>query len=448
LIPIRPARRARQGQPARRSGLFWSAAIVLTLWVAAGGGIINSGYFWVLALSGSWLFAYLIAEGGLAAWRDLPRPAQVAIGFFCVLPLLQCVPLPPSLWHALPGRELAREALALTGDADRWHPLTLTFTATFRSWLVAMWLLALLLSAVRLRLDELVELFRLLVALGAAHLLLGVAQLATGGGLQLHDSSNPDTLLGFFVNKNHSGLFIALLFPLAWAALHGERGWDRSRLGWIVTGTLVMFAALVLTFSRAALGLGALAFCWTLFLVNERRVGSAGRLTVATVLVLGAAVTVIASTDIAARSIGRFSGVGTDPRWLFWSWSRQLVPVYFPAGSGIGSFPDVFRVAERLAWVKPTYLNHAHNEYLEQLIEVGAAAPLLWAAVAAMLVGPLRRAWQGRDRTAGRLALAGGTVVLLVLLHSGFDYPLRRPALAAVFVVALGALLRRQKPIA
>jgi O-antigen ligase len=154
---------------------------------------------------------------------------------------------------------------------------------------------------------------------------------------------------------------------------------------------------------------------------------------------------------VASRSLGRFAGVGSDPRWQFWSWSWPLVAVYFPAGSGIGSFPDVFRAAEHLDWVKPTYLNHAHNEYLEQLIEVGLAAPILWALVAMMLAGPFRSAWRDRGRSGGRLALAGAAIVFLTLLHSAFDYPLRRPAIAAVFVVALASVLRRrsgQKTIA
>lgn len=430
---------------AQRSGLFLSVAATVVIWLLVGGGVPdNPVVFLIFALTGSWLLGFVLANGGMAAWRDLSPTARLALAFFCLMPLVQCIPLPPALWHALPGREMSVRTLALVGAAQDWHPITLTFDATFRTFLMSLWLVGLLLAVMRLSTAELKALFILLMVMGGLHILVGMLQVATGGQFLFFDVPNINFLLGFFANKNHSGLFIALLFPISYIALYGEKGWDRARLPLAVVGSLVLFAMLILTFSRAGLFFGVLALAFLLLLSFEGRLGKGGRYAALAGLGAVALLAMLASTDVASRSLGRFAGVGADPRWLFWTWSKQLVPIYFPVGSGIGSFVEVFKVLEHLSWVKPTYLNHAHNEYLEQLIEVGVAAPILWLLVVAMMVGPLRAAWRERERAHGRIALLGGLMVLLFFLHSAFDYPLRRPGLDVVFVIALAALLRRR----
>lgn len=434
------------GTIAHHSALFLSTALFISAWLLTGGGVARTPFaFYLFALTGSWLLAVVVKNDGWVTWMHLPVTAKLAIGFFCLMPLLQCVPLPPAIWHALSGRELAAETLALTGAADHWHPITLNVQATYRTFLMSVWLLALLLAVLRMSSDEVRALFVMLLGLGILHVAIGMLQVASGGRFLFYDVPNINFLLGFFANKNHSGLFIALLFPIGYLALYGDRGWDRTRLPLAAAATLVIFATLILTFSRAGLLFGLVAFVFLLLLVNERRLSRTGRQAALAALAVIALLAIIASTDIATRSLGRFEGVSTDPRWLFWSWSRKLVPIYFPIGSGIGSFEEVFKVVERLSWVKPTYLNHAHNDYMEQLIEVGAAAPVLWMLVVAMVLTPIRNAWRDRARTAGRTALMGAVIVLLILVHSSFDYPLRRPALAVVFITALAVLLRRSQ---
>jgi len=409
-----------------------------------GGESANPLIFYLFALTGSWLLGCSLWHGGWTIWREQSLLTRLALSFFCLMPLLQCIPLPPAVWHELPGRATSVQTLALVGAAQDWHPITLNFDATFRTFLMSVWLLGLLLAVMRLSTVEWKALFGLLLAMGGVHLLVGMLQVATGGRFLFFDVPNINFLLGLFANKNHSGLFIALLFPIGYIALYGEQGWSRQRLPLAFVGSLVLFATLILTFSRAGLFFGALALAFLLLLSFEGRLGRGGRYAAFAGLGVVALLAVLASTDVATRSLGRFAGLGTDPRWLFWTWSRQLIPVYFPVGSGIGSFVEVFKVQEHLSWVKPTYLNHAHNDYMEQLIEVGIAAPILWLLVLGMVTGPIRSAWRDRGRMQGRMALLGGLMVAMFFLHSAFDYPLRRPGLDVVFVIALAALLRRR----
>ncbi len=94
-------------------------------------------------------------------------------------------------------------------------------------------------------------------------------------------------------------------------------------------------------------------------------------------LALTALAAVFAVSNVAERSMDRFSNVGEDSRLAYWEQSWPLVVEYFPVGAGLATFSTLFRVNEKLEWVDPTYLNHAHNDYIEILIEVGAIGAAL-----------------------------------------------------------------------
>ncbi|HEX5347822.1 MAG TPA: hypothetical protein VFW64_12110, partial [Pseudonocardiaceae bacterium] len=73
----------------------------------------------------------------LGVWRlleiDLTRQMRLAL-WFCVavvaLPLLQLLPLPPSLWSALPHREISAQTFSLIGERLPWMPLSVSPDAT------------------------------------------------------------------------------------------------------------------------------------------------------------------------------------------------------------------------------------------------------------------------------------------------------------------------------
>jgi O-antigen ligase len=96
--------------------------------------------------------------------------------------------------------------------------------------------------------------------------------------------------------------------------------------------------------------------------------------------------------------------------------------------------------------VYSAFVNHAHNDYAEVFLEGGLFAValfvafLLWFAVAAL------RAWlpagsrslSALDRG---LPKAAAIAILLLLLHSGVDYPLRTTALASLFAFLCALLI-------
>lgn len=428
----------------RNSALFWFTAAFVAIWVLLGGDPPDGMLVFVLlAVSGSALLAAVFASGATRSWSALPLIPRLLIGFTLLMPLAQLIPLPPGWWQALPGRALPEAVLRAAGEGEAWRPLTLTFGATLRTALMFIWLGALMLALLRLSTTELRRIFALLLALGLVHVVIGILQfLSSGSVLQFYDTSHYPFLIGLFANKNHSALFIAMTILTGFAALYGEQGWTRSRIAVVAPVVLVLFAALVATFSRAGLLFGVMALAFVALLAAEKRVGRRGWVIGGAAIVGAGLVAILASTDLAARSFGRFAAVGTDPRWEIWARSWPLVQSHWPVGSGIGSFPRLFGVSEQLNWIMPAYINHVHNEYIEQLLELGVAAPFFWLLVVATMVQTFPQAWAKREGAAGRLALVGGGMLFLFAIHSMFDYPLRRPALAAIAIVALAAFLR------
>ena len=90
-----------------------------------------------------------------------------------------------------------------------------------------------------------------------------------------------------------------------------------------------------------------------------------------------------------------------------------------------------------------TFVNHAHDDLLELLIETGVFGA---AALACFLRWYAQRCWQlwsgARDDVT---RLAASTAIGVVLAHSLVDYPLRTAAMSAMIALAC-ALLDGRRP--
>lgn len=440
LTSHRPAR----GGPAAPYLLTASVAAFLGACVLLGGPSTPSLIsFAVIAFAGTWLLCLSLYHGAFRALGELPLSARLLVGLIVALPLLQLVPLPPSVWQAFPGRDLATSILGATVGAERWRPMTLSVTDTSQAALASLWLAGLLMAVLCLPTDRLRFLMLVLIGLGSVHLMVGLVQfLSRGAVLNLYDSQHSRFLIGLFPNKNHAALFIVITGLAAFMVLRPEALRRRSMI-WVAAALAVLLAAsLLATFSRAGLLLGVLAAGFVALLGWRADMRRPYRIVLGGALLLVAAGLVFASTDIAQESVARFADTTEDSRPILWERSWPLVAEYFPVGGGIGPFPTLFAPTEPLEWVGPTYLNHAHNDYMEFVIEAGAVAIFLIALAYFVVIRQAVAAWRVRHRTEGRLALFGVAVLVLCALHSFVDYPLRRMAIAGVAFFALGLALR------
>jgi hypothetical protein len=115
----------------------------------------------------------------------------------------------------------------------------------------------------------------------------------------------------------------------------------------------------------------------------------------------------------------------------------------FPLGTGPGSFEAVFPGYEDPADVRPIFMNHAHNDWLELVLEAGLAGMLLAAGGFVWFIVQLLRVWTPGADGMRRLQRAASISLGVLLLHSVVDYPLRTPAVACVAALLLALLAAR-----
>ena len=387
-----------------------------------------------------------------ATATSVPRAAWWIAGAVMVLPLVQLVPLPPVLWHALPGRDLERSALGLVDAADSWRPWSMTPDRTLASALAIVPPVAVMLMAASLSGRG----RRLLVATVAAgamlSLLVGGAQIR--GGLFLFYSDTAKDLVGFQANRN-STADVLLIGMVAFAAALREwaerrrGGFSYRRFAIVCTCASVIFAlGVALTGSRTGIALllvalpAVAAIAWP-----KKGAGPKGlSMGLAGVVALGAGgVILLRHSLLVSNIIGRFQQAG-ELRPQLWRDGQFAALQYFPFGSGVGSFVPTFIAAERLEIVRVTMPNRAHNDFLELAIEGGVLGLALLAVLGVLLTVLFVRAVRQPPANSRPQVLFAGAALCVFSAHSALDYPIRSMSLACVAGLCAALLLPSVRP--
>nr|WP_247714932.1 O-antigen ligase family protein [Qipengyuania mesophila] len=146
-----------------------------------------------------------------------------------------------------------------------------------------------------------------------------------------------------------------------------------------------------------------------------------GSIGIALVLALG----ILATNARTLQTIERFEDL-EDSRPDIWADTLVAVDRYWPVGSGMGTFDEVFQVDESLETLVAPKAGRAHNDFLEISLEAGVPGILL---VLAWLVWLGIAWWRTRGGESGTLAGFSALALLCVALQSLIDYPLRNYAM-------------------
>ncbi len=396
---------------------------------------------------------------GWALWRLRDRAPErserlafaILAGCFLV-GLIQLIPLPASLWTALPGRAPIVADLATAGLSPGWAPISLKPQATVSALLTVIPAAALFLSTRTLDHPGRRRLVLLILGIAVASAVVGGLQVVGGpdSPLRFYAVTNPEPAVGFFANRNHLAALFVCVVPFATlealeAASRRPAGWVRIAL--MLALILLAAAGVAMTQSRAGallLGvalLGGVAMAWRAGLAKGN-----GRLILAGGVML-IALAAVAAPLIFAGTFDRFEGGFTgDLRLKAAQVAAGAAWTYAPFGSGLGSFVPIYMMHETPASMQNTYVNHAHNDWLELLLEAGLLAVAVMLAFLFWFGRLALRAWRRQGpsdgpRGDGVGVRAASLVIGLLLAHSLVDYPLRSPAMMCVFALACGLML-------
>lgn len=372
----------------------------------------------------------------------LPRTVLTLLAATAALPLLQLIPLPPAWWGSLPGHEVLRGAVA--GDQP-WRPLSIQPSATWNAAASLLVPASVVLLASAVRRSERTLIMPVLLALIGISALFGLLQFSGNLFESPFVNASAGEVSALFANRNHFAVFLAfgcLLAPV-WGA------WDGNRAAWRVPlaigATLLILLLILASGSRAGLAAGVLATAFGLILARQLLHSLRRRLPRWAEPAFGVAILAIVAVVIAvsvasnrAMSIDRL--LSTDPavdmRTRALPTVIEAVRAYFPTGAGFGSFDAVFRMREPFELLKPTYFNHAHNDYLEVMLGGGILAMLLvvvalgWWAICSI------RVWRRKPSSEVMLGRLGSGLLLVTFVASAIDYPARTPAIMAIVALA------------
>jgi O-antigen ligase len=436
----------------KASAQYWILAVFLLMLFATGGAsridvqsliVLRPLSVIVCALACMTLRReHLIGRGWLLA----------SLAAIFLLALLHVIPLPPSIWQSFAGRQDMVEIEKLAGIKDVWRPLTLTPMNGWHALLSLFTPMGVVLLGIQLNRDDLFRLLPLLIGLAALSGLIGLLQ-AIGdpqSALYFYRITNNGSAVGLFANRNHAATLLACIFPmLAVFASTATGTADEIRFRQLLAAAIaiVLVPLILVTGSRSGLvssfiGLAAAALLYRR--PAEGRVvrrGTTSRIKAAPLLGGLAVVSLGFLTFFFSRAeaIERLFAepAGEDGRTDFWIVSFDLFWKYFPWGSGSGSYVEAFQIAEPTRLLDATYLNRAHNDWVEIAVTFGALGV---AALAVAVIGFVWRSYRLWRQTDGsRRSVAFGRMasitILITAIASISDYPLRTPTMMGVFAI-------------
>jgi len=427
--------------------------MLVALAVLLGGGGVAYGLrnllIQLFALGLIWWHKSRVAE---FLWQG-PKGLVALVVVSVILPLLQLVPLPATFWQSLPGREVVISAFEIGGlPLEGWFPLSLDRGRTLVAFCGTFAPAAIIMLGTTLTAGDRAKLAWTCAGLALVALVIGVAQLSSANttGLLFSITPKPDVLYATFANRNSTALmFVISIIVLAAVPLY------RGRVGLFAGVAAIALLALgaVLTQSRSGMALLGVALFFVFLRIGlgfwaARRGPKSGFSTsaLAAIIMAGffaiALVASIATGGRAADSLERLTDGQTD-RPQIWEDAAYAAKEYWPVGSGMGTFDEVFQLHESLEFLAPRKAGRAHNDYIELGLEAGLVGYLIalcwviWIAQAAF-----------RGSAAARWTRLGSALGLAcIAAQSVLDYPLRNQTLlcfAAVLVILL-ARSRRER---
>lgn len=448
-------------EPVFEYALDAGVALVLALWGLR--VLVEWQFSWkrcpvALCLAGLFL---------LGVWQLVPLPRQ-ALGRLSPATAGLYDRLLPAEGEVFPGGEPREVVRPPAGSTLSVYP-----TAT-RQELARLLAVVLLFAAVRNNITSRAAFWRFSVVAAANGTLLAafaLIQFFTSPHHMLYWTwPSAGQVFGPFICRNHFPYYVNVCLGLGLGLLirPGARGqtgfrsapppdtsdwWQRTRLAcgnglselladpwalWAVLGLAVMLAGVAFSLSRG----GLLAFLGGVFVcLALRRVGaprSSGARYVFLALVLGLMLGVwfgLGSVENRLATLWQADSF-KGSRLALWSRVWPLAGEYPLWGTGYGTF----LYTEPLTRTSPAQVglvyDHAHNDYLEVLLEGGFIGLVLALAALGLVFWLGYRAWNRHQgsRAAG-LALGGLFGLTTVAVHSAGDFGLHVPAIAILVTV-------------
>lgn len=306
----------------------------------------------------------------------LPVPKRIVVFIFCSILLLSAylIPLPVDIWLQLPGRIFYQDiiqTLEKIGHPLVQHSISLDAYATSQTLLAILPALGVFLSALTLRNQQILLLSQIFIVMAVYQGIWGLSQ-----------SSTERSAHGSYYNYDHYAALMELAIPIAISLFiaaviqQRQQRHHSTSHSWLKPGLyglsiIIIFMGSVFSTSRAGIAGTFLAILLSL-LVLTKQFKTKHKIIIISILIVVATLLIASADRTLIPTINRF--IGQDPlqdsRWIFYKQAWEGMSLFFPLGSGPGTFNNVYTALQPLE-NRNIFVNHAHNDYLELLFETG-----------------------------------------------------------------------------
>jgi O-antigen ligase len=281
------------------------------------------------------------------------------------------------------------------------------------------------------------RMLKILVVFGFILAVFAIIQKAAWNGklYWFRELTQGGTPFGPFVNRNHFAGFIGMLIPLSLGfSLTRKRTEKKMLYGFM---TVIMAVSLFFSLSRGGIiafiaGITLFSLLMIKSSVQSRKVWAIGFfLSVLTAYLLYLGIDPV---------IERFykTDIDGEARLIVWSATLNAFKDFWFTGSGLGTFINIFPLYSPVETQRSIYA-HAHNDYLEFILETGIIGVLLLIAFASLIIYSIARSsLQGKT---GILTIAAVSSAFTIVVHSIFDFNLHILSNALLFSAVLGMVI-------
>ncbi len=442
---------------------FYYAFVLLLIWLPLPMGS-NRPWAWaimeiyLLVLAMFWLVNYNMERVRLTRAFKAATPVLLIYGVWLVYILLQCTPLPLEFVAAI-SPKAAENYLAIPGPTPEQIHISLDPHATwtglqksFAYFLIFCFSLLLLDNRTRVKIMLLV-----IIISGFAQAVYGVVMTLSGleWGFFVKKVYSIGVASGTFVNRNHFANFLmmSLSVGVGWMIYKTSPGeGEKTRkqhilaaIQWVLSGKISMrlvLVAIVIGLVMTRSRMGNFSFFLSLITAGGLMWHFSGKskwkllalfvsLVIVDIYVMG---TWFGIERVVERIQQTSSATEMRPEMV--AGSIMLWKDYLWVGSGLETFYTTFPAYKTAGMTG--YVDHAHNDFIELLAEVGIIGFALMLPVVGLsfLVG-LNAMRTTSSRLMRGVAFASVMAIIAQLLHASVDFSLRIPANAAYMMVFL-----------
>ena len=433
----------------------WVLPLYLSCVLLVGGasreGILLNGLTQVM---GAAILVWCTLDRRMPAPSRAARWLQFGAGLLLGYGLLQLLPLPSSIWQWLGARDFIQQGFAAAG-VSRWPsmPISIVSQNTLDGLLRFLPPISIFVLTYKIRNPKTIQRsVRMILVVGAISALLGWLQIFGGPNSPFYfwKITNNGAPVGLMANINHQAILLICTIPFYFAQLSTLKpsarydGTKVDQLAMLSVGLTLSVVGTIISGSVAGyILLGPVAALGVLMLLGRRpslRESVVGILLAVLVAMIGWRLSF--SPILPALGVTNLSDTGFG-RLSIWKISVRPLIDFFPFGAGLGTYEDMIPLYESGDTVTGTFINHAHNDYLEILIECGAIGLVAICIALATLMSASYSAWKRGFENRNFILPAATIAVCALLLHSLVDYPLRTETLAAIAAFSSGLMVSK-----